>query len=230
MLLNDPTTYGVTASQSLGHLADANDAPTSFRHEARPEQLDRTRFCAMPSRPGRLLHGYRPGSVATALLGLSRRVQRAGRASTETQFEFVDASSGAETLLNRSSNAAASDRRRFPRRESQSGVLVHCPEDPETAAPQSLEWLLHSTALRGKLVDICMQGVSFRLGQPIVVGQAITLRLANNRLDSSLDTPATVIRSTPIGNCWKIVCRFEKNLTYEQIHDLGRYLFTSTTV
>jgi hypothetical protein len=75
-----------------------------------------------------------------------------------------------------------------------------------------------------------MQAVSFQLGQPIAVGQSITLRLANGRLDSSLDTLATVIRSSQVGDHWKIVCRFERNLTYEQIHDLGRQLFTSATV
>lgn len=123
------------------------------------------------------------------------------------------------------------DRRKLPRRESECQVVV-CPcttEDRLTA--DRISWLLHAAQLKGTLVDVSMSGISLCLAEPLAADSKILLRITNRTIDEHVDTSAVVLRSqaTPDGD-WNIVCRFNKNLTFEQIHVVGRSLFAATIV
>ena len=94
-----------------------------------------------------------------------------------------------------------------------------------TANAQQRTWLLHSSRLKGRLVDISMNGIAFLSPEPIKGGETILLRLSNARFDKCLDTVAQVVRVSPNENgAWRMVCRFRENLTFEQVNSFGMHL------
>lgn len=92
-------------------------------------------------------------------------------------------------------------------------------------------WHLHSSSLKGPLLDISMNGVAFLLPQQLSEGEDLFVRLSNRPFDKQIDTAVEVLRVVPEeGDQWKIVCKFHKTLTFEQVHDFGRHLFRSNIV
>ncbi|MBI3863944.1 MAG: PilZ domain-containing protein [Planctomycetia bacterium] len=125
----------------------------------------------------------------------------------------------------------ASDRRKLPRRESECLVAV-CPcTTDERLTAERIAWRLHSTQRKGTLLDVSMSGISFCLPEPLPADSRILLRITNRTIDEHVDTTATVLRSREaVNGGWTIVCRFNKNLSFEQIHVVGRSLFAATIV
>jgi len=126
---------------------------------------------------------------------------------------------------------SAMDRRKLPRRESECIVSV-CPcRSEERLTGERISWLLHSAKTKGRLIDVSMSGVAFHLMESLPAGSRILLRIANRTLDKQVDTQAEVLRSRPAPDGgWDLVCRFQKNLSFEQIHTVGHRLFAATIV
>jgi hypothetical protein len=128
------------------------------------------------------------------------------------------------------SRGASRERRAFPRRDSECTVLVHRIAPGTSLDPLNIDWLIHSSKLKGNLVDISMNGVAFQLPEPVDMDERLWLRLVH-RMRGFVDAPGTVIRISPRGDGqWKVVCRLDDNLTFEQVHTLGHYLFSSRYV
>jgi PilZ domain len=123
------------------------------------------------------------------------------------------------------------DRRQLPRRESECIVAVWpCLPDERLTAERIL-WKLHAAQLKGQLFDVSMSGIAVYLPSPLQPGVKVLLRISNRTIDRHVDTAAIVLRCRQsVEGGWNIVCRFHKNLSFEQIHVVGRSLFASTIV
>ena len=123
------------------------------------------------------------------------------------------------------------ERRAFPRRESGCDVSVCLRHEKGLLTQQQMAWRLHSSTRKGSLVDVSMNGVAFLLNEPIEKDEELLLRLTNRQFAKNVDTHAHVLRALSDGDGqWRIICQFQKNLTFEQVHDLGRHLFQSDFV
>jgi hypothetical protein len=123
------------------------------------------------------------------------------------------------------------DRRGLPRRESECNVSICRCRDEERLTAQRIAWMLHATNLKGQLIDVSMSGVAFHSLESLAAGSRILLRISNRKLDKQVDTSAMILRSRAARDGgWDVVCRFHKNLTFEQIHTVGRSLFAATIV
>ncbi len=122
------------------------------------------------------------------------------------------------------------DRRAFPRRPSECGVAVFRLSERGHVGAQH-DWLLHGTKVRGELLDVSMNGVAFLIGRPVERGETLLLRLHNRRTNYVADCRADVLRALPTDDKrWKVVCRFARHLTFEQVCALGRQLFETAVV
>jgi hypothetical protein len=132
---------------------------------------------------------------------------------------------------NLSGRLSGMDRRRLPRRESDCIVSICRCRGEERLTAERIAWMLHATKLKGQLIDVSMSGVGFYIKESLAAGSEILLRISNRMVDKQVDTSATIIRSRPVSKGgWDVVCRFHKNLTFEQIHTVGRSLFAATIV
>lgn len=116
-------------------------------------------------------------------------------------------------------------------REGNCPVLV-CPFGGDNRlAPERLSRLLQTAQSRGQLVDVSMSGAALHLTHEFAPGTRVALRISNRTYGKHVDAAATVLRCRQDGDIgWNVVCRFDKNLTFEQIHVIGRNLFASTIV
>jgi hypothetical protein len=133
--------------------------------------------------------------------------------------------------LSGSDGLSAMDRRKLPRRESECIVSICRCRDDERLTSERISWLLHATKLKGRLIDVSMSGVAFHAQESLAGGSKILLRIANRTIDKQVDTQAVILRSRAASDGgWDVVCRFHKNLTFEQIHTVGQSLFAATIV
>lgn len=123
------------------------------------------------------------------------------------------------------------DRRAHPRHESGCIVSVLPEAASRNLSRDRIEWLLRSTELRGQLVDVSMTGLAMNLSRPLESNERISLRVSNPRFDHHVDCVARVLRChQDPEEGWQIVCRFERSLSFQQLHQIGRHLFSSTIV
>ena len=125
----------------------------------------------------------------------------------------------------------AAERRAFPRRESGCEVLVHRMPSGAIPDPLRLDWLLHSSRLRGHLLDISMNGAAFLIGERVDQNERMSLRFLDGQRRQKIDTKGTVLRVSPgEAGAWKVVCKLDANLSFEEITRLGRSLSTTRFV
>jgi hypothetical protein len=129
------------------------------------------------------------------------------------------------------STGCDAERRGFPRRDSGCVVAVYRKRDVAPITQQHFNWLMRAADLTGGLVDISMSGAAFVLSERLEPGEPILLRISNPRFDRKLDAAAVVLRTSSVGSGeWKVVCRFERNIRFEQVALLGRHLRESSIV
>lgn len=172
------------------------------------------------------------------------RIRRLGPWSTFRQVDRLESalllladsgrfdSRGESTSETQPTRTMPSERRSFPRRTSGGRVLV-AKIDSDAAAvrnPQQLEWLLHATRQRGELIEISRGGLVFLLDEPPACGEFVALRLRNEILDHDVDVVAQVLRSGESDGRWKVVGRLLEPLAFDEVHRIGRGLFTSEIV
>jgi|GEM_PF-3027266 len=115
------------------------------------------------------------------------------------------------------------DRRAFPRRIGGCVVAVCRRSRESQLTPQHIDWILHRGRLRGHLVDISMNGAAFTLQETVEVGETLLLRITNRNSNRAIDTDAKVLRVAETEHgYWKIYCRLERKLTFDEIRDLGQ--------
>ena len=123
----------------------------------------------------------------------------------------------------------AADRREFPRRISACRIAV-CRIDNADAFTPRTAWMLHSTKLKGNLVDISMNGVRFSLSEQFQPDEQLALRITNQHFDN-IDAVGTVVRSEQGENGrWFVVCAFQSKLTFDQMRHFGQQMFHSEFV
>lgn len=145
----------------------------------------------------------------------------------------TEADSTASSGLKARSEQSGTDRRLYPRRDSDGSVTVCRRPTLNRLAQASPEmpWKLHSSALKGALIDVSMTGMALSLAEPLAPDTPILLQVSSRHLDEPLDVAAKVLRCTPFEQGgWRVVCQLDSRLTFEQVHLLGRQMFACTTV
>jgi hypothetical protein len=175
--------------------------------------------CSLVDRPTNLSRsGARHDRLGAALLELAN--QATGQQSSVETAVRTDRDPRAE----RQPTAQGDDRSALPRRDSRCVVSVHLLGQDPLPSSHKAERLLHSCRLKGELVDISMNGLALLLHEPIEQGSRVLLRLANRRVGRTLDLPGYAVRAASQGNGqWKVMCRFDQKLTFEQAHDFCKY-------
>lgn len=169
---------------------------------------------------------YDPGQLGSALLRLANAISEPQSKRNPVAETSIPGSHRAT-----SDRRAGHTRRAYPRRDSGCDVRVHCLVMDAVVSSQQVDWLLHATPLRASLLDLSMNGLAFLLDRPLELSSRVLLRLTSRMTDRSIDTSATILRSTADDDSrWKIVGRFDHNLTLEQTHEFGRHLAAATIV
>ena len=68
--------------------------------------------------------------------------------------------------------------------------------------------------------NLSKAGIGLICSQEFAVGQNLTLRLRKNDGSGIITTVAKVVHATPeVGGTWRIGCRFERELSHEEVDD-----------
>lgn len=90
---------------------------------------------------------------------------------------------------------------------------------------------MQGSKLRGGLVDVSMSGVAFNLPEPLAPKTRVVLRIINRVLGKEVDATAKVLRCLDAAEGGvTVVCRFDRNLSFKQVHLIGRSLCAATIV
>ncbi len=127
------------------------------------------------------------------------------------------------------STSQGEDRRQYPRHLSSGKVTVCLIEKDSLCYPPTLDWQMHSSQLRGTIMDISMNGVAIVLDQPIRVGTSVAMVLDWFHAAEEVQTRGHVIRSAEIqetspSRLWLITVQLDRRLTFEQVRTLGHRL------
>jgi hypothetical protein len=118
------------------------------------------------------------------------------------------------------------ERRLYPRHGSGSRVAVCRHPKNTTLTSQDRNWRLHSTDLKGDLLDISLYSVAFSLPSPLPVGETVYLRLSNPCTSRTLDVPGIVQRCQPLGGSaagtTQVVCTLRRKLSLPEVQLFGR--------
>jgi hypothetical protein len=147
---------------------------------------------------------------------------RSAHAETADLDERMPLSSDSD--FDASRRTPASDRRRFPRRSSECHVRL-MPRSERTVSVKDMQWALHATPYRGRVLDISMSGAAFVLNHPITPSAAVWLRLENRARDFSTTVPARVIDTAQLADsAWKVMCSFDHCLALGDVLQLGNQM------
>ncbi len=123
------------------------------------------------------------------------------------------------------------DRRAFPRRISRCTVSLCADTGGGEDSLFQRAWTLHSSQIKGRMVDISRSGLSMTLGRSLELGQSVCMKIENPLFGHRLIAVAEVVRQQPDGQGhWTVMCRFAKPLEFEQIEFFGCHLFTARVV
>ncbi|TWU13651.1 PilZ domain protein [Symmachiella macrocystis] len=123
------------------------------------------------------------------------------------------------------------DRRAFPRRISRCTVSLCADTGGGEDSLFKRAWTLHSSQIKGRMVDISRSGLSMTLGRSLELGQSICMKIENPLFNHRLIAVAEVVRQQPDGwGNWTVMCRFARPLEFEQIEFFGCHLFTARVV
>ncbi len=130
-----------------------------------------------------------------------------------------------------SDSANADDRRSLPRRDGQCSATVCRLRTNGPIQQQQVDWLLHAAHANGQVEELSMTSIALLLPESFESGDRVFLRLCNRRLDTNIDTTATVLRCSEVEDGeWRTVCRLECKLTIEQTHLFGLQFSASEIV
>lgn len=116
----------------------------------------------------------------------------------------------------------AADRRRFLRRLSRHLVRI-LPFREFEVDREDLEWALHESPIRGQMADISMNGVAFRLKEPLTSSTRVWLKLESRARDFAVVRAGRIIRVTPHSATeWTVICRFDHCVPYADVVQLSQ--------
>ena len=110
------------------------------------------------------------------------------------------------------------ERRQVRRRCSESLVDVLVLDEKVPDHLQGQRWLIQTTQLHGKLIDVSANGAAFLLPEPLHQRDRLLLHVKNRENRQYVEVSAHVLRvhADPEGG-WKIVCRFDSALPTDQL-------------
>lgn len=129
-----------------------------------------------------------------------------------------------------------SERRVSPRYRVDGDVLVHRWLTSPGGRPRRILPATPPDAF-GRMIDLGTGGVAFESDDDFLIGEELllTLRADATGRGTALDlrrlARASVLRTVRASNGgWTVVCRFERPLTFEEVHRIGGHLFVATIV
>jgi len=123
------------------------------------------------------------------------------------------------------------ERRAYPRRVSRCIVSL-CQLGPmEQQGHLPLSWHLHNSNTRGHVAEISRNGLCVTLGRPMELKEHLCLKITNPMSGRNIIANATVVRQEAAGEGkWRVMCKFDRLLEFQQVDHFGQYLFNSNLV
>jgi hypothetical protein len=83
---------------------------------------------------------------------------------------------------------------------------------------------MQTSGLTGELVDLSRSGLALLLLQPLMVGDALVVRLSHQNTADTLDAVVEVVRVVDLGDQrWKIMAQFTKPLAFEEAYGFAQH-------